>query len=201
MVSRTPRVKWSKYIPNDVFSIIKTTFFWMGFCFKVLRWSTPSFLQTTNVLWVHEGRPDRAEGTLYVQSTCMNVQGRLCTVTPKGRPCTRPPVSNSEWNAWTQMRLDGKQSCASKHMNWNPRRATQLCKTMGTREHTEPYHQWNQLNKTTTVQQKRARVAALMGARRCINQNQQKRPKEWTTIASRQTTNRTINRSIRLSIN
>ena len=63
------------------------------------------------------GRPDRAEGTLYVQSTCMNVQGRLCTVTPKGIPCTRPPVSNSEWNAWTQMRLDGKQSCASKHMN------------------------------------------------------------------------------------
>ena len=53
----------------------------MGFGFKVLRWSTPSFLQTTNVLWVHEGRPDRAEGTLYVQSTCMNVQGRLCTVT------------------------------------------------------------------------------------------------------------------------
>ena len=27
MVSRTPRVNWSKYIPNDVFSLIKTTFF------------------------------------------------------------------------------------------------------------------------------------------------------------------------------
>ena len=109
----------------------------MGFGFKVLRWSTPSFLQTTNVLWVHEGRPDRAEGTLYVQSTCMNVQGRLCTVTPEGRPCTRPSASSSEWNAWTQMRPDEKNSCASTHINWNRRRATLHCKTMDTREHTK----------------------------------------------------------------
>ena len=66
----------------------------MGFGFKVLRWSTSSFLQTTNVLWVHEGRPDRAEGTLYVQSTCMNVQGRLCTVTPK-----RMDPNETRWKA------------------------------------------------------------------------------------------------------
>ena len=50
---------------------------------------TASVLPAANVFWGHEGRPDRAEGTLYVQSTCMNVQGRLCTVTPKGKPCSR----------------------------------------------------------------------------------------------------------------
>ena len=165
----------------------------MGFGFKVLRWSTPSFLQTTNVLWVHEGRPDRAEGTLYVQSTCMDVQGLLCTVTLKGRPCTRPSVSNSEWNAWTQMRPDEKQSCASKHMNWNRRRATQHCKTMGTREHTEPYHHWNQLYKNTKGQQKRARVTALMGARLWTKQNQQP--------IGKQPIDQSIDRSVDQSIN
>ena len=46
-------------------------------------------LQAASVFRGHVCRPYRAEGTLYVQSTCMDVQGRLCTVTPKCRPCTR----------------------------------------------------------------------------------------------------------------
>ena len=58
--------------------------------FKILRCSTSSLLEAASVFWGHEGRLDRAEGTLYVQSTCMDVQGLLCTVTLKGRPCTRP---------------------------------------------------------------------------------------------------------------
>ena len=37
----------------------------------------------------HQSMPDRAKYTLYVQQTCLDVQGSLCTVTPKGKPCTR----------------------------------------------------------------------------------------------------------------
>ena len=33
--------------------------------------------------------PDRAKYILYVQQTRLDVQGSLCTVTPKGKPCAR----------------------------------------------------------------------------------------------------------------
>ena len=38
--------------------------------------------------------PDRAKHILYVQQTCLDVQGSLCTVTPKGKPCTYRPQAN-----------------------------------------------------------------------------------------------------------
>ena len=37
----------------------------------------------------HQSMPDRAKYILYVQQTCLDVQGSLCTVTPKGKPCAR----------------------------------------------------------------------------------------------------------------
>ena len=91
------------------------------------------------------------------------------------------------------MRPDGKQNCASKHMDWNRRRATQHCKTIGIREHTEPYHHWNQFYKNTKGQQKRARVTALMGARLWTKQNQQP--------IGKQPIDQSIDRSVDQSIN
>ena len=44
-------------------------------------------LQAASVFRGHESRPDRAEGTLYVQPTCLDVQKNLCTVSPKGKSC------------------------------------------------------------------------------------------------------------------
>ena len=106
MVSRTPRVNWSKYIPNDVFSIIKTTFFLWGsasrfcvgahhhFCKRRMCYgymkaglTVQRVLCTSSQLaWTCRDasarslpNADRTQGSLHVQGARLALQRVLCT--------------------------------------------------------------------------------------------------------------------------
>ena len=53
------------------------------------RLAHPAPLQAASVFRAHQSWPDREEGALYVQPTCLDVQKNLCTVSPKGKSCRR----------------------------------------------------------------------------------------------------------------